>query len=374
MVLSLKTGTHYSTILSMRRILTSVIMLAVLMTTNLHAEPDTPYAFDTCIAYDYILTDDQRLIVDLLYENLISHEYTIAFEEEVPVSDLDAAVTHILSDYPELFYIAKSYHYYFYDDDEWISEIEFTPSMSKDEADYYTVQLLALTNEVADAIPDSLSDYSRELALHDILADYVTYSDDNELDYTPLGALLYGRAACEGYAEAFALLLRSAGIPCSTISGTGYTRDGSESHEWNIVEIDGNHTLVDVTWNDRDDAVSHLYFNVTDELMSRDHKPSPEYRNMPEADSMKFNYHKINGIIFSSSSDIEDIVWTMFDYCFGTGEGIEVRFSDMKAYSLFLSGFDDAAQNYANEYGDISYCTSQDDMQYSFFLSTSTEN
>ena len=127
-------------------------------------------------------------------------------------------------------------------------------------------------------------------------------------------------------------------------------------------------TLVDVTWDDMTDIVSHLYFNITDEMMKRDHEADEIFSLLPASKSLRYNYHEINGIIFDESANMENVTWSMFDYARGTGDEIEVRFKDRKAYSLFLDSFPDAAQNYANEHGDISYYTSRDDKQYSFLL------
>ena len=352
--------------LSMRRVLSLILMLMSLL--SIWAKPDTPYDARTCIAYDYILSKNQKKLVDFIYEKLSKYEFSITFEEEVCSNDLDVAISHILSDYPELFYVSNHYQYFYYEDKGWISKVEFSATMTEKEAKNIEKDMFSLIEGLIEEIPPSLSPYSKELLLHDVLAQLVTYTQEGDISYTPYGALLYGRATCEGYAEAFTLMLRMAGIPCSKISGKGYTDDKSESHAWNIVELDGVFTLVDVTWDDMTDIVSHLYFNITDEMIKRDHETDEIFSLLPASKSLRYNYHEINGIIFDESANMENVTWSMFDYARGTGDEIEVRFKDRKAYSLFLDSFPDAAQNYANEHGDISYYTSRDDKQYSFLL------
>lgn len=61
------------------------------------------------------------------------------------------------------------------------------------------------------------------------------------------GALIQGKATCEGYSRAFAYCMDQLNIPCSY--QTGKTKSG-EGHIWNTVKIKGKTYIVDVTWND----------------------------------------------------------------------------------------------------------------------------
>lgn len=96
------------------------------------------------------------------------------------------------------------------------------------------------------AVP-SLSDVEKALLVHDALAlrcEYDLNDINNEDRYTPYGALVGGRAACQGYAEAYAYLLMQLGIPC------GLCKSDLMNHAWNIVEVGGREYHVDVTWDD----------------------------------------------------------------------------------------------------------------------------
>lgn len=96
------------------------------------------------------------------------------------------------------------------------------------------------------AVP-SLSDVEKALLVHDSLAlhcEYDLYDINNEDRYTPHGALVSKKSACQGYAEAYAYMLMQLGIPC------GLCKSDFMNHAWNIVEIGGKEYHVDVTWDD----------------------------------------------------------------------------------------------------------------------------
>ena len=53
---------------------------------------------------------------------------------------------------------------------------------------------------------------------------------------------------CDGYSEAFQLLMNMAGIPCVHVCA--YPEDYGEGHRWNKVQLDGVWYNVDLTWAD----------------------------------------------------------------------------------------------------------------------------
>ena len=65
--------------------------------------------------------------------------------------------------------------------------------------------------------------------------------------FTAYGALLGGKAVCDGYSSAFAMLCRAADIPCIYVSSSEL------NHSWNAVFTGGQVLFVDVTYDDNDD-------------------------------------------------------------------------------------------------------------------------
>ena len=73
---------------------------------------------------------------------------------------------------------------------------------------------------------------------------------------TAYSALVEGRAICGGYASAMTLAMRCFGVPCLSTTGNYYPGNGAYyGHEWNIIQIGGEWTHEDVTFNDADDEI-----------------------------------------------------------------------------------------------------------------------
>lgn len=148
-------------------------------------------------------------------------------------------------------------------------------------ADRDQVILQSCRDLLGEIITEEMSDYEKELAVHDWMIAWAEY-DQAALSSLP-GAqptpdsdnpygFFTGRAAiCTGYTSTFQLLMDLLGIECLTVEGTAY--NGTEDHAWNMVRLDGDWYCVDVTWDDPvsstpvSPAAAHMYFNVTSDFM-----------------------------------------------------------------------------------------------------------
>lgn len=97
--------------------------------------------------------------------------------------------------------------------------------------------------------------YTQLKTMHDTLCERVVYDLSAPRAHSASGALLDGRAVCDGYAKAFKLLCDRAGIPCVIVAGNAEQGEGQEPHAWNYVQMeDGLWYAVDVTWDDPADT------------------------------------------------------------------------------------------------------------------------
>lgn len=173
--------------------------------------------------------------------------------------------------HPEFFWLAKNYNYSIrntYTTMSYYAVSEYSDRKvrqdDKDSLDEYVKKCIRLLSGERD-------EYSMIKVVHDYICDTTKYAYDengdplhNSYTSTPVGALVKKSAICEGYAEAFQLILRECGIKCANIVGTSEGTPGKpEAHQWNAVLLDGKWYLVDTTWDAaNDDETIYTYFLI----------------------------------------------------------------------------------------------------------------
>ncbi|MDD3224308.1 MAG: transglutaminase domain-containing protein [Clostridium sp.] len=191
-------------------------------------------------------------------------------------------VNNVLDDYYDIDYgVSGASGNIYSEGNVHVMKINFQYKLSK-------VQMTHMRNEakeraseiISSIIRPNMSEISKEIAIHDYIVNNTVYDYSNyvsgtipEESFTDYGVLVKGRAVCEGYAKAMFRLLNMVGVKCITIKGTAQ----GQSHAWNIVDIDGNYTQVDATFDDPvttdgHSVLSHKYFDISDSQMQKDHK------------------------------------------------------------------------------------------------------
>ena len=169
-------------------------------------------------------------------------------------------------DHTEFFWIDRVYTY---QPDSYGYIIEMSPEyLFEGEAlERARVAFEQAVNYFLSFLTPGMSEYEIEKTLHDKLAQKITYITGAPNAHNAYGALVDGAAVCEGYAEALQYLLQCAGIQSVQIYGSSR----GENHAWNMVRIDGEYYLTDLTWDDQITALSYAYFNQTTEVFAQDH-------------------------------------------------------------------------------------------------------
>ncbi|MCL2634235.1 MAG: hypothetical protein FWD34_06970 [Oscillospiraceae bacterium] len=146
--------------------------------------------------------------------------------------------------------------------------------------------------------------FEKAFAVHEYLANTIEYDYAyafNADSFDVYGALITGKAVCQGYAYSFKMLMDMLNVECIIISGTA----GNEKHAWNMVNYNGKWYHVDVTWNDQGENRTYRYFNISDTVMSSTH--SWNRANFPTASEMTYNYYGYTGRNASSVMQLETV-------------------------------------------------------------------
>lgn len=150
-------------------------------------------------------------------------------------------------------------------------------------------------------ISDNMSDYEKELAIHDWMTGWSSF-DMNVFSHAPAaraeadnrnpyGFFINKSAMCHGYSSTFQLFMDMLDIECITVFGT---TDGNDvEHSWNMVRLDGDWYCVDTAWDDPiGSSPCHTYFNVTSDYLRSGSIHRWDDTSVPEADGTAWAYGK----------------------------------------------------------------------------------
>lgn len=241
-------------------------------------------------------------------------------------TDIITAFGALRNDMPQLFWLTGEYLYAdtvlgytvtFQSSDRKVSYL-----CSDEEKASMSLFLEQKANEIIAKIPQGASEYEKELFIYDYLCENTEYSDSSKNAHSAYGALVEGKAVCEGYSRAMQLLLSLVGTESTLVAGEA----DSTGHMWNLVKIENVWYHLDATWGDAfadEPVVTHGFFNVDDETISKSHKIDPHYSTLdaselksgsgwnftlPKCESLTYFYHNRLGTVLSddvkASSDI----------------------------------------------------------------------
>ena len=209
----------------------------------------------------------------------------------VSIPELQMVMDAYTRDHTEHFWLEGKYSISYKKALNMATAVKPTYSMKDDELAAARAEFEAAADAILHGITDEMSEFDRQLLVHDRLAAIVEYDKTLEKPHVhdAYGALVNHLAVCQGYAEALQYLLRRVGIQSFVV--TGYSQD--QSHAWNQVQIDNEYYHTDLTWNDQGDELYHAYFNMSDPYITEDHSIYLTAYPMDACQQMESNYFKV---------------------------------------------------------------------------------
>lgn len=285
-----------------------------------YADVKTDYAYDS-------LTDDyaKELYKELANSIDLSRAPTVTVDGSLDEFQITQALQAYRNDHPETFWLTGESKYYVKNNS---TTVEFEYSIEPSEILSAKETFENKIDNILNDLPSG-NDFEKEEYINNYIIENCKYDDaaaqtenieGNEND--AYGALVDGSAVCEGYARAFQLLCNKADIDCVMVSGTV----DNTNHAWNCVKIGGEWYQIDVTWNDTDGENNYAendYFNLTDDLMFKDHKLSYKYSELnsqtylsvatwcnfyvPKCTAEKYNYFNYKYPTVSDPDNADDV-------------------------------------------------------------------
>jgi len=192
------------------------------------------------------------------------------------------------------------------------SDGEFTLPSDQDmaEAAAWVANGQAAIDQTIAKLPlnSAMTPFEMEVAVHDWLYSHVEYSKDAPDKYSMYGALVEGRATCEGFAKSFQYIMRLLGV--ETLRYSGILNDSPDvGHTWNAVKLDGEWYQVDLTANATsgqsvDEPRFHRFFNRTDSYMKASHTLNDvPYNPVISCTATEYDYYRYTGTYIASDQD-----------------------------------------------------------------------
>ena len=210
-----------------------------------------------------------------------------------------SAIEAYTYDNPEIFYLSPNKMYLNIETTTIGSNVTYNVFINNGNENNYFIDEFTSQGQVESAINQieqtknqilqnrSENTYDNIKMVHDYLVENIEYDTTISQSniYNVYGALVNGRAVCEGYARSFKYLMDELGIPCTLVIGTGTNSQGqTENHAWNYVQLNGNWYAIDCTWDDPVSSTGYVsqsskyrYFLKGSNEFLQDHTPSGQF-------------------------------------------------------------------------------------------------
>jgi len=261
--------------------------------------------------------EDLSVALDL-YVAVMDFEESCKVQCEIRIERLEDLFLILRLECPELFQVdfAQNYTYSYDRDSGYVEEVFFTYAMEEAE---YEEKRAAVETVIAAIVSqtEGMNDEEKEQFVFDYIARRCYYEMDAEDSWNPYGTLISGKAKCDGISLAVKWLLEEMGIECLCV--TGDTIGSDIGHAWNIVCLEGEYYVLDLTQSVRqegtverlEDEIIYYAYNVTDDWLEEQyvlHDRFETVAELPPCESMENSYYYERGAFIESRGDITAVL------------------------------------------------------------------
>ena len=263
------------------------------------------------------LPDDKKKVYKLIYNAIKDTEREVLIPGSFSIEEIHEVAWAVYNDTPSFFYYDPYKTTYYTPGSGKLLQLDYL--YGADRIQHYNEWLSnGLEAFERKYMKPGMSEYQKELVIHDYLTRTITYDSETLLPendgkiaeaYNVLGALLKKKAVCWGIALAFKLLCDYCRVKNFVVIGRASEEKGEDNHAWNIVKIDNEEYHVDVTWDIKekgDISFCYDYFNLSDRMIKFNH--SWQSSLYPTCHSETLNYYRLNKLYVKSPEQIPDYV------------------------------------------------------------------
>lgn len=303
-------------------------------------------------AFELLGVDEKKL-----YSSILDAVYSFTgeirdIELQLNKDQVAKVLDYVLRDHPELFWFQGGASLQYTLDNEIVNCIGLTYCMTPQEKERRYKLIEKAEKSFVTSITDSMSDFEVALRVYENIIDLVDYDtvglenqDTSSHDASVPDDLrsIYGvfvnrRAVCAGYAKATQYLLNKLGIECTYVV--------SDTHAWNLINLEGEYYYLDTTWGDRSNTkrtsensrrIGYNYFCITTEELERidEHTPTGDL-TLPLCTANGCNYFVRMGLYFDKY-DFERVREIICKSIRAGKKSIAVKFASDEVYNIACS-------------------------------------
>ncbi|MCR5123360.1 MAG: hypothetical protein K6B74_13190 [Ruminococcus sp.] len=349
--------------------------------------PPNPYAAE------YFLTNESDLLKESyrkLYEGVFSYQTVVELPEKaVTGEEIEDLLNFVLKTGSALDLPGSKYEV-FVDSESYVTKVNLTYNHTVKEGMAMYDALMKRVDEIVAEAEPLLTDYDKIKYFHDTIINGCMYDLNAPDAHTAYGALVSGRAVCDGYMKAFQLLCEKANIASVPAYGKSIAADASgEEHIWNKVSCGGEWFNLDVTWDDPvgdQQVLRYDYFLVDDATIAHGViTQTNRFMNVPAATNAYGDYYTRNNLVLGYDNDLsyqfEQLVtknmvgdWTDFNVdfrCLDKNLFDQIRVQYFTEASDGSKGFGYLLQDYMAPGEALRYTFSQNENVYAYHINVS---
>lgn len=243
--------------------------------------------------YRNMLTAKQKKVYDQIRSALLEGKGKITLTVAASKNEIADIYYMVVYDNPELFWVEGSLSYSY---NNYGNVTTVTPKYNDLVYDLEGNKKV-FEDSIAEALADMWSlgsEIEQVKYAHDYLTSTITYQLNSPYNQNAYSAIVRHITVCAGYSRAFQYMMQKVGIPCAYVLGIA----GGGYHAWNMLELDGDYYMMDVTWDDPlgnpSNKFYYSYFNITDDLIAKDHNRRSPSTQLPAANGTKYSFDSLD--------------------------------------------------------------------------------
>lgn len=274
-----------------RRNRPAALCIAAIMSFGfLSAVPADTYALANSTVYSAGSFSKSDIdLMNMIKEMIENYDTSIVDISDYNVSTDELWILYgtVVYNEPSLFQVSNTNLYVDYETEDHVTLLRLDFRFSEKMTASMQKEIDSFTDTLMEGIQQEWSDAEKVLYVHDYITSRSDYYEGKSLlkGRNIYDTFINGTSVCVGYSLGFQYIMDKLGIPCICIT--------SDTHVWNMVQIDSNWYHVDLTWDDSEPISQNLVFHnmllLSEYALDNYYEPHEPYDYAMAADSSKYD-------------------------------------------------------------------------------------